>query len=113
MPGTPLHVLLDVPPQAGRLPVLGTEGQEGCPEFFVLSCHCDSFLAARPAERTPGLLGARPLRGPLMTLASRLPWGPAREARGAAVPPTAAVPRAARGPGLHLVQCTVIVHRTT
>jgi len=49
MPGTSLHVLFHVPPEAGGVPVLGTEGQEGSPELVIV-CHGDSFLA-RPAFR--------------------------------------------------------------
>jgi hypothetical protein len=47
MPGASLHVLFDVPPEAGGVAVFGPEGQEGCPELVIV-CHGGSFLA-RPA----------------------------------------------------------------
>jgi hypothetical protein len=50
VPGASFHVLLDVPPEAGGVAVLGTEGQEGCPEFVIV-CHGDSFLARRAFRR--------------------------------------------------------------
>src|SRR5215470_19179979 len=100
VPGAPFHVLFHVPPEAGGVAVLGTEGQEGCPQFLVVCCHRGSFLARQACWASAAVAG------PTADISAAAAGQAGTAARAAVVLPSAG------GPGLRLVHRTVIVQRT-